>query len=180
MTEFYDAGRECFSKILSNNPHESSNNKNNSFSSYLDTHFPIITKPNINTCENIAFLINKCIDSINMLNPVEQIITNPDLSYDKRSIKRDNMLKEFENSFIDIVTAFYYFNLNIQHNFSYIMDTYWKDANLPLTLLPKECLYIILKNQDISNFFQMWQNDIINLQKRINDHLEYLKIKNLF
>ena len=31
------------------------------------------------------------------------------------------MLKEFENSFIDIVTAFYYFNLNIQHNFSYIM-----------------------------------------------------------
>ena len=91
----------------------------------------------------------------------------------KESIKRDNMLKEFENSFIDIVTAFYYFNLNIQHNFSYIMDTYWnEDANLPLTLLPKECLYIILKNQDISNFFQMWQNDVINLQKRINDHLE--------
>ncbi len=180
LTEFYDAGRECFSKILSNNPHESSINKNNSLSSYLDTHFPTITKPNINKCENIAFLINKCMDSVNMLNPVEQIVTNPDLSYDKKSTKRDNMLKEFENSFIDIVTAFYYFNLNIQHNFSYIIDTYWNEADLSLTLLPKECLYKILKSQDISNFFQMWQNDIINLQKKINDHLECLKIKNSF
>ena len=80
-------------------------------------------------------LINKCIDSINMLNPVEQIIKNPDLSYDKKSIKRDNILKEFENSFIDIVTAFYYFNLNIQHNFSYIMETYWNEDNLSLNFI---------------------------------------------
>ena len=49
-----------------------------------------------------------------MLNPVEQIITNPELSYDKKSIKRDNILKEFEDSFIDSITAFYYFNLYVE------------------------------------------------------------------
>ena len=179
LTEFYDAGRKCFSKISSNNPVESSNNKNNSSSSYLDTHFPLITKSTIKTHENVAFLINKCMESVNMLNPVEQILTNPDLSYDKKSMKRDNMLKEFENVFNDIVTAFYYFNLYVQHHFSSIMETYWKDADLPLNLLPKECLEKILNsNQDISIFFQMWYNDIINLQKKINNNIESNKIKN--
>ena len=117
--------------------------------------------------------------SVNMLNPVEQIITNPELLYAKKSIKRDNILIEFETSFTDIVTAFYYFNLYVQHKFSYVMETYWKGADLSLNLLPKECLDKILKsNQDISIFFQMWYSDIINLQKKINDHIESNKINN--
>jgi hypothetical protein len=107
-----------------------------------------------------------------MLNPVEQIITNAELSYGKKSIRRYNILIEFETSFTDIVTAFYYFNLNVQHKFSYVMETYWKDADLSVNLLPKECLDKILKsNQDISIFFQVWYTDILNLQKKINDNI---------
>ena len=59
-------------------------------SSYLDTHFPIITKLNINTYRKYCIsLLTNVLNSINMLNPVEQIITNPDSSYEqRRSIKR--------------------------------------------------------------------------------------------
>lgn len=98
------------------------------------------------------------------------------------SVKRNNLLKEFEDSFADSITAFYYFNLHIEHNFFNTIRTrtYRKDANLPLSLSRKECLDKILTNEDISNFFQMWYNDINNLQSRINDHLQCLKIKNLF
>jgi hypothetical protein len=147
LTEFYDSGRECFSQYHSNNPLESYNTKNNSLSSYLDTHFPPITKPNVKTVGNIAFLINKCFDSVNLLNPVEQIIKNPELSYDKKGRKLDNILKEFEKSFTEIVSVFYYFNLNVHHHhFSYIMETYWKEADFSVTRLPEDCLYKILNS----------------------------------
>jgi len=112
----------------------------------------------------------------NLLNPVEQIIGNLELLNVKdSSINRENLLKDFEDSFADSITAFYYFNLHVELNFFYFMRTHWtNDVDVPpLSLMPKECLNQILKvDKDIAKFFLRWYTDIINLQGKINNQLK--------
>ena len=174
LTEFHDAGKECFNISLGGRPIDTTNEiTNTNSSSYLDTHYPLL---NISNVEKITYLFNKCLYIFYLLNPVEQIIRNPELSYVRNSsINRENLLKEFEDSFADGITAFYYFNLHFELHFFYIMRTHWnKDVDVPSSsFTPKECLQQIIKlDKDIANFYLRWYNDITNLQNRINNNLK--------
>ena len=174
LTKFVDAGHECFNLSSGGRPIDINNEITNTNSSnYLDTHYPLINNSNI---EKITYLLNQCLYIFNLLNPVEQIIGNPELLHVKdSSINRENLLKDFEDSFADSITAFYFFNLHVELHFFYFMRIHGtKDVDvLPLYLTPKECLNQILKlDKDIANFFLRWYNDIINLQDNINNHLK--------
>jgi len=179
LTKLVDAGHECINLSSGGKPTYINNEIINANSSnYLDTHYPLINESNI---EKITYLFNKCLYIFNLLNPVEQIIGNPELLYAKDStINREKLLKDFEDSFADSITAFYYFNLHVELHFFYFMRTHWtKDVDVPpLSLKPKECLNEILKlDKDIADFFLRWYSDIINLHKKINEHIESFKIK---
>jgi hypothetical protein len=174
LAKFVDAGHECFNLSSGCRPSDiNSEVINTNSSNYLDTHYPLMNNPNL---ENITYLFNKCLYIFNLLNPVEQIIRNQELSYVKdSSINRENLLQDFEDLFADSITAFYYFNLHVELHFLYFMRTHWtKDVDVPpLSLKPKECLNQILKlDKNISNFCLIWYEDIINLHHNINNHLK--------
>lgn len=164
---FADAGTDCYSFCyLGNKPSWPNIKKENHSSSYLQTYFPIINKSNN---KNIQYLISKYFDIINLLNPVEELIRNPELSYWNYN---NRLLREFENSFAIEITAYYYFNLYFEYEFFYIMNTNSADSDYPQSL-PKECLYQIVKgDEEIATFYLGWHEDITNLQDSISKHLK--------
>ena len=165
---FADAGTDCYLICnLGSKPSWPNIKKDNHSSYYLQTYFPIIDKSNN---KKIQYLISKYFDIINLLNPVEELIRNPELLYLKNN---NNLLREFENSFADEITAYYYFNLYFEYEFFYIMDTTSIDSNYPKSLMPKECLHQILKlDEEIAIFYLRWHEDITNLQDSISRHLK--------
>jgi hypothetical protein len=165
---FADAGTDCYLICyLGSKPSWPHIKKENYSSYYLQTHFPIIDKSNI---KKTQYLISKYFAIINLLNPVEELIRNPELLYSNDNI---NLLRELENSFADEITAYYYFNLYFEYEFFYIMNTSSLDANYPQYLMPKECLHQILKlDKEIAIFYLRWHEDITNLQDKISNHLK--------
>jgi hypothetical protein len=158
---------DCFLICVGgSNPSWPNIKRENQSSYYLQTYFPIIDKSNI---KKTQYLVSKFFDIIHLLNPVEQIIENPESLYLNQNC---HLLNKFENLFAEEISAYYYFNLYFEYEFFYIMDTDSKESNYPKSI-PKECLNEILKlDKDISNFCLIWYKDITNLQDKINNRLK--------
>ncbi len=165
--EFANAGMDCFLICIGGSkPSWPNIKRENQSSYYLQTYFPIIDKSNI---KKTQYLVSKFFDIIHLLNPVEQIIENPESLYLNQN---SYLLNKFENLFAEEISAYYYFNLYFEYEFFYIMDTDSKESNYPKSL-PKECLNEILKlDKDIANFCLIWYQDITNLQDKINNRLK--------
>ena len=165
--EFANAGMDYFLICIGGCKPSSPNiTRENQSSYYLQTYFPIIDKSNI---KKTQYLVSKFFDIIHLLNPVEQIIENPESLYLNQN---SYLLNNFENLFAEEISAYYYFNLYFEYEFFYIMDTDSKESNYPKSL-PKECLNEILKlDKDIANFCLIWYQDITNLQDKINNRLK--------
>lgn len=165
---FADAGTDCYLICyLGSKPSWPHIRKENHSSYYLQTYFPMMDKSNI---KKTQYLVSKYFDIINLLNPVEELIRNPELLYINDNI---NLLRELEKSFADEITAYYYFNLYFEYEFFYIMNTNSIDSNYPQYMMPKECLHQILKlDEEIAIFYLRWHEDITNLQDKISNHLK--------
>lgn len=82
----------------------------------------------------------------------------------------------YENEFANEISAFYYFNFYYEFDFDDIISkSIRKTQDNQSFLIPKECLAKILElDEEISNFYLKWKEEISKLQNMIYYKLKYL------
>ena len=109
--DFANAGMDCFLICIGGNkPSWPNIKKENESSNYLQTYFPLIDKSNT---KKTQYLVSKFFDIIHLLNPVEQIIENPESLYLNQN---SYLLNIFENLFAEeislIIILIFILNMN--------------------------------------------------------------------
>lgn len=129
-------------------------------------------KPNL---EKINVMSQKLYEIILSLNPLEYGFTESS-SLEPEIIEK--ISHQLEKEFADEITAFYYFQLCSEYQFEgvenpgryYSSIKYDKDQ-LPISFVPKSCLFSILhndkENPSISEWYYRWMNDINRFQKEV-------------
>ena len=171
LGEFANAGQICFLNYFAGSiPEIKYNHKDLAPIDYLSLNYPIKDIPKIDKTKNIK---TKFEEIMALLHPVEQIFEQSELC---NVDYVDNILEIYENEFANEISAFYYFNLYYEFDFDDIISKgIQKKQYSQSFLIPKEYLAKILElDEEISNFYVKWKEDISLLQNMIYYNLKFL------
>ena len=171
LGEFANAGQTCSLNYFAGSiPQIKYNNKDLIPIDYLSLNYPIKDIPKIDKTKNIK---TKFEEIMILLHPVEQILEQSELC---NVDYVNNLLEIYENEFANEISAFYYFNLYYEFDFDDIISkSIQRTQDNQSFLIPTECLGKILElDEEISNFYLKWKEDISKLQNMIYVKLKYL------
>jgi DNA-binding PadR family transcriptional regulator len=108
-----------------------------------------------------------------MLSPIEYLVANNQSSEVRQVATKSELLDMMEESFVDEISAMYYFNLFTEKGFGSVAGL--AKRYYPSFTSPKQCLNMILRNDAggaLKDWYNKWLTDIAEIHKENHEILK--------